>query len=84
MQAPAKSAPAGAEATPLAAVVARLAVRLAAVINAALQQLIRQLEVPNAVTPLQKMGTNCAICHCARHSRLNSTALTHVYPYAGV
>lgn len=56
MQAPAQSAPAGAEATPLAAVVARLAVRLAAVINAALQQLIRQLEVPNAVTTLQKLG----------------------------
>jgi hypothetical protein len=46
MQAPAQPAPAGVEATPLAAVAARLAVRLAAVIGAALQQLIHQLEVP--------------------------------------
>lgn len=41
-----KPAPAGVEATPLAVVAAQLAVRLAAIIDAGLQQLIHQLEVP--------------------------------------
>jgi hypothetical protein len=45
MQASAKAAPADVKVTPLAALVAQLAPRLAAVIDAALQQLIHQLEV---------------------------------------